>query len=203
MKLEALFKSQIGHEKFNSLEPKAHKINNREDTSKRKKAYYKFEGEVFNFLFDNKALLGISKIFRFENLIIDGGLILNNDEAILLEFKYALGWEKSCQARLQFQRFQIDKSYKEIQFSEKIQFEKAKDALVIFHHFSGDWGETPKEARDNLNGWNRFYQEEEIFRRKKSPLRTHIMQYKKNNKARIYSSRNKGDKEREFFVKPV
>jgi hypothetical protein len=175
MKLEALFKSQIGHEDFHRRNPEAHEIDSPRDI--RKGVTYKFEDEVFNFLLKNKERLGIRKVIEFKNSIIDGGLILNNNEAILLEIKYALGWVKSCQARLQFQRFHVGK------LSKEIQFRKTKRALIVFHHFSGDWERKPKNTeRHNLDGWNRFYQEEEILG---TPLsRTHIMQYK-NKKAYI------------------
>ena len=36
-------------------------------------------------------------------------------------------------------------------------------ALVVFDHFSGDWDRTPK-WRTFKNGWNFFYEEENLLR---------------------------------------
>jgi hypothetical protein len=187
MKLEALFKSQIGHEDFHRRNPEAHEIDSPRDI--RKGATYKFEDEVFNFLFKNKEKLGILKIIEFKNSIIDGGLILDNKKGVSLEIKYALGWEKSLQARLQLQRFQAEKLY------EELKFPKPEHALIIFDDFSGDWKGGAKK-RQNINGWNEFYREEEIFRSEKLLLQAHIMQYKDN---KAYICNNKILKE--FFVK--
>jgi len=137
-------------------------------TSVYKREDYKFPQEVLNYFLKNKNTLGVNKIYRLKNSIIDGLLELNTGKVILLEIKYVLNWTKCCQARLQFQRFFIEKFY------DKLSIKKPEGALIVFHHFSGDWGRKRAKNRRYLDGWNRFYEEENILR--ENLIKTDIVQ---------------------------
>jgi len=136
----------------------------------------KYEHEVFKYLHENKKRLGIYKIYKCENVRIDGILMLDKNNGVLLEIKYALGWEKSCNARVQFQWFLIKKPYKK---PYDLKDTKFKHALIIFDHFSGDWHRN-LSGRDEPKGWRNFYDEEKLLCQESTATR--IMQYAKGKR---------------------
>jgi hypothetical protein len=122
--------------------------------------YNEFERRVFNYLFENRAALGIKKVYRLTNASVDGLLELDNREMILLEIKSALGWAYCCQARIQIQRFLTEKLH------DKLAVKKPDDALIIFQKFVGsDWRQ---------RGWDLFYEEENVL--SGDMVKTHIAQ---------------------------
>lgn len=92
---------------------------------------------------------------------VDGALELDSGKTILLEIKYALNWVNCCNARVEVQRFIEERFYKYKHFLKK----QPEGALIIFDHFSGVWQERTKKHKDET-GWNRFYEEEELLRKK-------------------------------------
>jgi hypothetical protein len=119
----------------------------------------KFERMVFNYLFENKEALGISKLYQLRNSSADGLLELTSGKTVLLEIKYVLNWWRSCQARIQFLRFIVEKLH------EKFCVNKPENGLIIFHNFSSDW---------TKKGWNNFYKEENVLN--KNMIKTDIIQ---------------------------
>jgi len=130
-------------------------------SSEHPKVYIEFERKLFNYLFENKDELGISKVYRLRSSGTDGLLELNGGETVLLEIKYALGWAKCCQARIQFQRFLTEKLH------DEFSIRKPEHGLIIFHHFIRDWARGER-------GWDYFYEEEKML--SKSLIKTHIVQ---------------------------
>lgn len=118
--------------------------------------YLRYEVEVFNYLYEHKTELGISKIYKLKNSLADGILKLDNDKMVLLEIKYALGWDKSSVARIQFQWFINDKIY------ERLSLNKPNNALIVFDHFSGDWAKPQRKSYIEI-GWHNFYIEEMLI----------------------------------------
>lgn len=157
MKIHEILNKKFQFEKFGKNEPKLIEVV-APLTKRYKRKDKKFEQKVFNYFLKNKDTHGVKKIFRLKNSIVDGAFELENGEIILLEIKFALNWVKCSQARLQFQRFFIEKLY------DKLPIEKPKGSIIVFHHFSGDWGKKRSVHRRYLDGWNRFYEEENIFR---------------------------------------
>jgi len=123
------------------------------------KVYIEFERKVFNYLLKNKDTLGISKVYRLRSSGADGLLELDSGETVLLEIKYALGWAKCCQSRIQFQRFLTEKLY------GRFSVRKPESGLIVFNRFSGDWAK---------RGWDYFYEEENVLN--ESLINTHIVQ---------------------------
>lgn len=135
-----------------------------------------FEVTVFNYLLNNKRELGISNVYRLKAACADGLLRLDTGEMVLLEIKYALGWEKSCQARIQFERFINEVIYFD-RFASKCTHAELKayiprNGIIVFHHFSSDWNK-PRKDREEC-GWVYFYEEEQVLN--KSLIRTDILQ---------------------------
>jgi hypothetical protein len=157
-------------ESINRKAPKKNQII-KFDVSKSGKKYYQFEIDVFNFLYQNAKELGIKSIFKLENSLIDGLIILTDDTAIAVEIKYALNWNKSNVARSQILSFNLEKLF------NKLGFPKPKAGIIIFNHFSNDWAKTPKK-RSIKDGWLRFYQEQNNF---DFLTKIHILQLKNNS----------------------
>ena len=103
-----------------------------------------------------------------KNSRADGLLELDDGKTVLLEIKYALGWAKCCEARIQFQWFLTSKAY------DRLCIKKPGNALIIFHHFSYDWAKEAQKRR-HLNGWSEFYTEENTLN--KDLIKTHIVQF--------------------------
>jgi len=130
-----------------------------------KRADLVFEKTVFNYIHKNKLTLGVGNIYQLHASRADGLLKLDTGQMVLLEIKYALGWVKSCQARIQFEGFL------KLNIYNKINIDRPANALIIFHHFSGDWARTGKSNRQI--GWENFYLEQNDL---KCDLNIHIAQ---------------------------
>ena len=136
----------------------------------------KYEDLVFNFLLENKATLGVQSIMRFENLLIDGAIILLDGRRLAVEIKFQMNWLKACQAEWQLRHFLK---------TNEAKTNPVDGAIVFFEKFSGDWGIQAK-SRKAVNGWTHWYKDyAEIEERRVdllmlrgdkligSPLRTH------------------------------
>ena len=159
MRIDDIMNREINPGPIKSKEPKSIEIKVPLCLDHLRSKPIKFERKVFNYLFENRDKLGISRIFQLKNSRADGLLELNSGEMVLLEIKYALGWAKCCQARIQFQWFLIGKVY------ERLSIEKPRNSLIVFHHFGADWAK---------HGWDYFYGEENIL--SKSLVQTDIAQ---------------------------
>jgi hypothetical protein len=118
------------------------------------KADLVFEKTVFNYILNNKQPLGVSNVYQLFAARADGLLKLDTGQMVLLEIKYALGWVKCCQARIQFEWFLRRMAY------YKLCVNKPENALIIFHHFSRDWARIGKK-NNRQKGWNNFYDEQD------------------------------------------
>src|ERR1700683_2436956 len=65
-----------------------------------------FETAVFNFLLDQKQRLGVRAVWRCKNARIDGLIELDAGSRLAVEVKYAMNWEKACQACAQVALYQ-------------------------------------------------------------------------------------------------
>jgi hypothetical protein len=119
-----------------------------------KRADLVFEKTVFNYILENKQSLGVSNVYQLRAARTDGLLKLDTGQMVLLEIKYALGWVKCCQARIQFEWFLRRMAY------YKLCVNKPENALIIFHHFSRDWARIGKK-NNRQKGWNNFYDEQD------------------------------------------
>ena len=116
-----------------------------------------FEKRVLNWLYSKKNF-NIEKVYALNKMLIDGALEMSDGRMVLLESKFALNWFTSCNARIEFQRFMAGRLYERLS-GNKI----PSNALIIFDHFSGDWDKKTK-SRKCKNGWNFFYEEENVLR---------------------------------------
>jgi hypothetical protein len=106
-----------------------------------------YEVEVFNFLFDNKAALGIQSVIKFTNLVVDGQVILTNGRRWVVEVKLRMNWLRQCQAEWQFRHFLR---------TEEAKSNPVDGAIVFFEEFSGEGGRKAKKAK-HLWGWEGWY----------------------------------------------
>ena len=84
-------------------------------------------------------------MFRFENLLIDGAILLDDGRYVLVEIKSQMGWLKACRAEWQLRIF--------------LGLPEAKTygsgvGIVFFETFSGDWG---RPVGRTLRGWRNWY----------------------------------------------
>lgn len=117
-----------------------------------------FEIEVFTYLNRNMQELGIVQAYALKNMLVDCALKLNSGAVILLEIKYALNWHNCCTARTEIQRFMAERLFEDLPMNQA-----PNRALIMFHHFSGDWDRKSKQHKLK-NGWNFFYEEEIVLR---------------------------------------
>jgi hypothetical protein len=123
-----------------------------------------FEHDVFSHLCRNKKSLGINKVYWLKRMLVDGLIELSDGTVVLVEVKYALNWRNTCIARVEINKCLSTKH-------------QATNALIIFDHFSADWAEQ-QNGHKLVNGWNRFYEEENMLR-KVSPIPIDIAQLTK------------------------
>lgn len=105
------------------------------------------ETSVLNFLFAERARLGISHLWRCRSSRVDAIAELDDGRRIGIEIKYRMNWEKACQAGHQFTWYR-----------ERVQAKEAPLAagVVVFEQFSGDWARhSPSRVLEN--GWNYWY----------------------------------------------
>lgn len=158
--------------KKNRRPPETDEVTKPLEVKKYDKKPKQFEAEVFNFLLRKKSGLGISKIYKLKNLLIDGAIKLSNGKTVLLEIKYRLGWMKSCNAMIQMQRFMLEKRY------DESEIKKVSAGVIIFNQFSADWEKHwKKQSNCGEKGWYLFYEEQEAFK----DFTTHILQLKMEN----------------------
>lgn len=133
----------------------------------------KFEIQALNYLFEKGKEIGIEKIYKIENGRVDGAAILKDGSFILLEMKNGLSWSTSCVARIEVQRFIVEK------FFEKFDSKLAPvRAIIVFKEFSSrDWKGNTKNP-EFQDGWYHFYDEEKILRKESENLPTDIVQFK-------------------------
>jgi hypothetical protein len=108
----------------------------------------KYECEVFNFLLENKAALGIHTVFKFTNLKVDGAILLTDGRRLAIEIKFRMNWTKACQAESEFRRFLLTSEAKNNPVS---------GGIVFFEEFQGDGWERRPKSRSLENGWNSWY----------------------------------------------
>lgn len=92
---------------------------------------------------------------------------------MLVEFKYALNWYTESNARVEIQSYFEGKFHERFKIPEKF----PTKALIIFDHFSGDWDRT-KKYHEHKNGWNYFYEEEELLRGRFPRIPVNIAQFR-------------------------
>jgi len=111
----------------------------------------KYEFDVFNFLLRNKDTLGIQTVFKFENLFIDGAILLDDGKTRLaVEIKLRMNWTKACQAGWQLKHF--------ITRTQEAKANPVSGAIVFFEEFQGDGWHVKADCRLLQNGWNHWYE---------------------------------------------
>ena len=140
----------------------------------------KFEKQVLNYLFKNKGPLGIKEVYEINRYLVDGAIILEDERLTLLEMKYALSWYTNNVARAEIQRFMMEKLYENFD-----NHQKPVRAIVVFEHFSRDWGEIRISPSHNFSsklsdGWFRFYEDETPLRKIAEMLPIDNVQFKDN-----------------------
>jgi len=169
MKIEELFSRDMRYE-MRERKPSICSPMSKMLIKEQKSEPAKFENKVLTYLFENKNALGIEEVYALEKMLIDAAIKLFGGKLILIEVKYALNWRNCCNARVEFQRFIGEKLY------ENLPIDKFPErALIVFDHFSGDWDRKSK-AHTLKNGWNFFYEEEKILRKKLPTIPVDIAQ---------------------------
>ena len=170
MKIEDLFTKAVKPEVRKRKNPVCSPISQIPLVKEKISTPIKFEQDVLEFLYRNITPLGITNIYSLENMYLDAALELEGNRLILLEFKFALNWRTACNARIEIQRFMQEK------FFEKAPLNKMPEkALIIFDHFSGNWNRT-SIGHKLENGWNFFYEEENVLRKGVSTIPIDIAQ---------------------------
>jgi hypothetical protein len=109
----------------------------------------RYECHVLNFLLEHKEVLGIQTVFRFENLFVDGALLLADGTRLAVEIKMRMNWTKACQAGWQFQQF--------LRKTDEAKTHPVSGAIVFFEEFQGDGWNRQAKCRVLQNGWNAWY----------------------------------------------
>jgi len=115
---------------------------------------------VLEYLLENKGLLGIRELYALRNALVDAAVILEDDCLVLVEIKYALDWRNCCNARIEIQRFLVEKIHEKI-----FEGRRPERALIVFEHFGRGW-DRKKMGHKYEDGWTLFYEEEKTLRRK-------------------------------------
>lgn len=114
-----------------------------------------FEKTIFNYFCENRFSLGITEVYALENMLVDGAVRLKDGRLILIECKYILNWKNECNARVEIQEFCCEKLIPEMSDPSR--------ALIVFKEFGGDW-KTKAVSRKHVDGWTKFYEEENTMR---------------------------------------
>jgi hypothetical protein len=109
----------------------------------------KYECHVLNFLLQNREVLGIQSVFRFQNLLVDGAVLLVDGTRLAVEIKLRMNWTKACQAGWEFQQF--------LKRTDEAKAHPVSGAIVFFEEFQGDGWEKEVQCRVLQNGWNAWY----------------------------------------------
>jgi hypothetical protein len=136
-----------------------------------------FEAEVLFYLESHKKELGIEVVFPFNNMCVDGALLLSSKQAIVLEIKHSLAWLRACNARVEVQNMCKNPKMWKL-YTEKVS-KKVDGALIVFKEFSADWKSPWKKRNIPQRGWHQFYSEEVVIGDPELPFR--IAQYNENN----------------------
>jgi len=112
------------------------------------KLHRKYECAVFNYLLENKDTLGIQKIFTFQNLLVDGAILLADDRRLAVEIKLRMNWRKALQAKMEFMGFL---------HTSEAKTNPVAGAIVFFELFQGDGWHRKAKSRFLENGWNHWY----------------------------------------------
>jgi hypothetical protein len=108
----------------------------------------KYECEVFNFLLENKPTLGIQTVFKFQNLHIDGAIVLADGRRLAVEIKLRMNWTKALQAQMEIRRFLLTSEAKS---------NPVAGAIIFIAKFQGDGWHRKAKCRFLENGWNHWY----------------------------------------------
>ena len=108
----------------------------------------KFEWEVFNFLLEKKAVLGIETVFKFKNLFVDGAVLLADGRRLAVEVKLRMNWTKALQAESEFSRFLL---------TPEAKANPVSGIIVFFEAFQGDGWHRKAKSRLLENGWNHWF----------------------------------------------
>jgi hypothetical protein len=113
------------------------------------KPHRKYECQVLNYLFQHRDVLGIQTVFRFQNLLVDGAVLLMDGTRLAVEIKLRMNWTKACQAGWEFQQF--------LKRTGEAKAHQVSGAIVFFEEFQGDGWERQAQCRVLQNGWNAWY----------------------------------------------
>jgi len=108
----------------------------------------KYECEVFKFLLEKKDTLGIETVFKFENLKVDGAILLVDGRRLAVEIKLRMNWTKALQAGSEFRRFLL---------TSEARTHPVNGAIVFFEKFDGSGWQVKAKCRLLENGWNHWY----------------------------------------------
>jgi len=125
-------------------------------TSNLKAPWAIFEKIVPRYFYEHKEELGIKRIYALHNARIDGVIELEDGETVMLECKFLLGWQKSCNARIEFELF---RSYYYGKFKDEFNFPKPQKGLIVFGNFNGDWSKISKKYK---NGWGFYHENKQL-----------------------------------------
>jgi hypothetical protein len=106
-----------------------------------------YEAELFKFLLDWRAELGVASVLRFTNASADGAVVLSDGRRIAIEVKLPMHWEKACQAEWQFRQF--------LRISAAARMPVVQAGIVFFEEFVRDWGHVRADATER--GWHYWY----------------------------------------------
>jgi hypothetical protein len=109
-----------------------------------------YELEAFNYLFENSRKLDIESVIKFDNLHVDGQIVLVDRRRFVIEVKYRMNWLKQCQAVWQFKKFLSTK---------EAETNPVSGAIIIFEEFTADWSKKANSHAKNLWGWEGWYLE--------------------------------------------
>jgi hypothetical protein len=146
--LPELFNSTIEGECAKVLAPRADPLSSFREKIGRENAAAAYEIDVFNFLVQEKAALGVSEIWRCRNSRVDGLVRLVNGRTLAVEVKYRMNWEKACQACAQI-------SWYRTRAADVLDL-GIDGGLVFFEAFSG-YRARRKPTWLLENGWNFWY----------------------------------------------
>jgi hypothetical protein len=104
-----------------------------------------FESALLAYLVVHREPLGISQLLYAENLLVDGGVLLEDGRFLAFEIKYRMNWLKACQTGWQFGQF--------VRLAETVQ-RRPVGGLVFFEEFSGDWA---RPLGHSERGWANWY----------------------------------------------
>jgi len=109
---------------------------------------HKFECEVFNYLFENRDALGITTVFKFKNVFVDGAILLADGRRLAVEVKLRMNWTKALQAESEFRRYLM---------TSEANANPVSGLVVFFEAFQGDGWHRKAKSRLLENGWNLWY----------------------------------------------